>query len=103
LVGVPENGEHLCYVRFGRRRDRLGLIHWLFLCELWTLSQLPLRDFLNFIFVLHKGRGFLSISRITGNVFRYPFIVILHRRENGVVLPRGRVDDGVLIAVDVVV
>ncbi|MCI62943.1 hypothetical protein A2U01_0084200, partial [Trifolium medium] len=65
LVGVPESGEHLCYVLVGRRCDRQDLVHRLFLRELWTLSQQPLRDFLNFIFVLLKG-GFFSISEITG-------------------------------------
>ncbi|MCI88620.1 hypothetical protein A2U01_0109907, partial [Trifolium medium] len=40
------------------------------MCELRTLSQLLLRDFLNFIFVLRKGRGLFSILGITGVVYR---------------------------------
>ncbi|MCI81197.1 hypothetical protein A2U01_0102469, partial [Trifolium medium] len=63
----------------------------------------PLRDFLNFIFVLRKGRGFFSIPGITGVVYRYLTVVALDGGEDGVVLPGGRADDGVLIVVDTVV
>ncbi|MCI55271.1 hypothetical protein A2U01_0076521, partial [Trifolium medium] len=27
LVGLPEGGEHSCYVRTCRRHDRLGVVH----------------------------------------------------------------------------
>ncbi|MCI50898.1 hypothetical protein A2U01_0072142, partial [Trifolium medium] len=46
-------------------------------------------------------RCFFSVSGVTGDVFRHLPIVILHRREDGVVLPKGRRYDSVMIVVDV--
>ncbi|MCI32330.1 hypothetical protein A2U01_0053543, partial [Trifolium medium] len=103
FVGVIESGDDCCHVRVGRLSDRQGLIHRFFQRGLWLFSRSALRKKQYFIFILGKGRSFFSIFGITGVVYRYLIVIALERREDGVVLPRGRADDGVLFAVDMVV
>ncbi|MCH80165.1 hypothetical protein A2U01_0000928 [Trifolium medium] len=61
-----------------------------------------LRQNHDIVFFFGEGRCLFSISGIAGVVCWYFFLIISRRREDGVVFPRGRAVDGVLMVVDTV-